>query len=199
MTHVLPPFKLCTNVLSICSPVQDSEAMLFKLLLIMVFLTVDFPFPSQASSNCPQWVKFNNSPVCFGAKGNQFGRFTINRNIFVSQFMIVHRSGTVTCNRSSYSYWGCTPNSTRLEAILTDNNNKILAPEASKVNSGGKYALAGYDSSSSVLVFCGVGKNKPHVIFANTELRLWHGEDLKDHTESDNGGRTCADVYGLTS
>ncbi|XP_068705249.1 uncharacterized protein [Montipora foliosa] len=173
--------------------------MLFKFLLIMVFLSVDFPFPSQASSkNCsPQWVKLNNSTVCFGAKGDQFGGFTINRNIFVSQFMIVHRSGKVTCNRHLYtgSYWGCIPNRSELITILTDNNNKILAPEASKVNSGGAYALAGYDSSSSVLVFC--ENKKAHCLPANTGLRLWYGQDLKGFTESDNGGRTCADVYGL--
>lgn len=164
--------------------------MLFKFLLIVVLLTLDFPLLSHAS---PQWVKLNTSPVCFGAKGNQFGRFTYNRNIFVKSFMLVHRSGRVTCNRSQYSYWGCAPNSTRLEAILTDDNNKILAPEASKVNSGGKYTLAGFTSSSSALVF--PANKKPQCIFSNSGLRLWHGEDLKGHTESDNGGRTCADVY----
>ena len=164
--------------------------MLFKFLLIVVLLTLDFPWLSHAS---PQWVKLNTSPVCFGAKGNQFGRFTYNRNIFVKSFMLVHRSGRVTCNRSQYSYWGCAPNSTRLEAILTDDNNKILAPEASKVNSGGKYTLAGFTSSSSALVF--PANKKPQCIFSNSGLRLWHGEDLKGHTESDNGGRTCADVY----
>jgi len=109
--------------------------------------------------------------------------------------MFVHRSGTVTCNKSQYSYWGCAPNEARLEAILTDQNNKILAPEASTVNKGGQYTLPGYTSSSSALVFC--APKKPHCIFSGAELRLWHGEDLRDSTESDNGGKTCADVYGL--
>ena len=28
-------------------------------------------------------------------------------------------------------------------------------------------------------------------------LKLWFGEDLKDWTEDDNGGRSCADVYAV--
>ena len=170
--------------------------MLFKFLMI-VMLAVVFSLPNDAKT-CPRWVKLNKSPVCFGAKGNQYGRFTYHRNIFVSSFMFVHRSGKVSCARSSkahYSYWGCQPNAPRLETILTDHNNKILAPEASKVNKYGKYNLAGYTSSSSALVFC--APKKPHCVFANSELRLWHGEDLRAYTESDNGGRSCADVYGL--
>ena len=83
-----------------------------------------------------------------------------------------------------------------LAAILTDNQNKIIAPDASTVDSKtGWYNLDGYTSFSSVLVFC--APKKPHCVFANSELRLWYGEDLFGHTESDNGGRTCADLYGL--
>lgn len=109
--------------------------------------------------------------------------------------MFVHRTGKVTCNGKQFSFWGCQPDAPRLEAILTDGDNKILAPEASTVNKEGKYNLAGFTSSSSALVFC--APKKPHCVLANSELRLWHGEDLVGHTESDNRGRTCADVYGL--
>ena len=115
--------------------------------------------------------------------------------------MLVHSTGTVTCNKClpRCSYWGCTADTKGLSVILTvlaDQQEKILAPAASKVSAhSGWYNLEGYTSSSSVLVFC-VPK-KPHCIFANSELRLWYGEDLKGYTESDNGGTTCADVYGL--
>ena len=171
--------------------------MLFKFLMIAVMAVV-FHFSSEASSKtCPRWVKLNKSPVCFGAKGNQNGRFTYHRNIFVSSFMLVHRSGKVSCtsHKHHYSNWGCIPNNARLEAILTDQNNKILAPEASKVTKGGQYVLSGYTSSSSVLVFC--APKESHCVFANSELRLWYGEDLRGSTESNNGGKTCADVYGM--
>ena len=177
---------------------DQTQVMYFKFLMIAMMAVV-FPFPSEASSKtCPRWVKLNKSPVCFGAKGNQYGRFSYHRNIFVSSFMLVHRSGKVSCiksNKGAFSYWGCYPNNARLEAILTDQNNKILVPDASRVNKGGQYTLPGYTSSSSALVFC--APKKPHCVFANSELRLWHGEDLRGSTESDNGGKTCADVYGL--
>ena len=67
----------------------------FKFLMFAIMLAI-FPIPTEASSKtCPRWVKLNKSPVCFGAKGNQFGRFSYHRNIFVSSFMLVHRSGKV--------------------------------------------------------------------------------------------------------
>jgi len=169
--------------------------MLFNFLMIAMSVMV-FPLPSEASSkNCPRWVKLNKSPVCFGAKGNQYGRFSYHQNIFVSSFMLVHRSGNVTCSKRDYSYWGCDPNIRDLLAILTDQTNKILAPEASAVDNHGVYTLAGYTPISSVLVFC--TPKKPHCVFANSELRLWYGQDLRGYTESNNGGKTCADVYGL--
>ena len=111
--------------------------------------------------------------------------------------MLVHRSGKVSCNKRVsrfFSYWGCLPNHDTLSTLLTDQKNTILAPEASSVKSG-HYSLAGYTSSSSALVFCAA--KKPHCVFAKSQLRLWYGEDLFGITESDNGGRTCADVYAL--
>ena len=77
--------------------------------------------------------------------------------------------------------------------VITDHANKLFAPIST--DNGGWYSLVGYTTSSSVLVFC--ASKKPHCIFANTELRLWYGEDLRGFTEGDNGGKTCADVYGL--
>ena len=146
----------------------------FKFLMLARLLAI-FPIPTEASSRtCPRWVKLNKSPVCFGAKGNQYGRFSYHRNIFVSSFMLVHRSGKVSCNKRAYSYWGCQPNQGQLLVLLTDQNNKILAPEAKIGNSSGRYNLAGYSSSSSVLVFC--ASKKPQCVFSNSELRLCVGK-----------------------
>ena len=174
--------------------VAQTQVMEFKFLPMIAIMVAMFPVPNEASL---RWVKLNKSPVCFGAKGDDFGRFSYHGNIFVRSFKLVHRSGKVSCLKTradSYSYWGCWHNP-HLAAILTDQNNNILAPEASIVQGNGRYNLPGYSSSSSELVFEKSGK--PHVIFANNELRLWYGEDLRGHTEEDNDGKTCADVYGL--
>ena len=166
----------------------------FKFLPMIAIMVAMFPVPNEASL---RWVKLNKSPVCFGAKGDDFGRFSYHGNIFVRSFKLVHRSGKVSCLKTranSYSYWGCWRNP-HLAAILTDQSNNILAPDASIVQGNGRYNLPGYSSSSPELVFEKSGK--PHVIFANNELRLWYGEDLRGRTEEDNDGKTCADVYGL--
>ena len=190
---------LVTAFILLFSSFSDQTQAMYVKFLMIAMMAVVFPFPSEASSKtCPRWVKLNKSPVCFGAKGNQYGRFSYHRNIFVSSFMLVHRSGKVSCAKSAkaaYSYWGCVSNKPYLRTILTDQNNKILAPEASTVNKAAWYTLAGYTSSSSALVFC--APKKPHCVFANGELRLWYSEDLRGYTEGDNGGKTCADVYGL--
>ncbi|KAL9955358.1 hypothetical protein ACROYT_G036668 [Oculina patagonica] len=177
-----------------CEKTKPSDiTMLFKFLLISLMATV-LLFNEASANTCPRWVKLNKSPVCFGARGNQYGKFTtFNRNIFVSQFMLVHRTGTVSCDKKQYSYWGCTPNHSDLAVVLTDQQNRLLAPAS--FNGGGWYNLAGYTSSSSVLVFC--APKKPHCVFANSELRLWYGVDYRNRSESDNAGKTCADVYGL--
>ena len=174
--------------------VAQIQVMEFKFLPMIAIMVAMFPVPNEASL---RWVKLNKSPVCFGAKGDDFGRFSYHGNIFVRSFKLVHRSGKVSCLKTranSYSYWGCWRNP-HLAAILTDQSNNILAPDASIVQGNGRYNLPGYSSSSSELVFEKSGK--PHVIFANNELRLWYGEDLRGHTEEDNDGETCADVYGL--
>ena len=132
----------------------------FKFLMIIIMAAM-CPFRNEASSKiCPLWVKLNKSPVCFVAKGDDFSRFSYPKNILVSSFMLVHRSGTVTCDKKHYSYWGCAPDVNAFSVLLTDQNSKILAPEATPpVDKAGWYHLAGYSSSSSVLVFC--AKKKP--------------------------------------
>ena len=149
---------------------------------------------------CPQWVRLNSSPVCFGAKDDQFGPFSYSEDIAVSQFMLVYRSGAVSCREDvEGTYWGCNPDQNPLGALLTDQENLILAPQASKVNDHGWYSLEGYTTMTPALVFCTQLPCHPVVIPANSELRLWYGEDLRGFTEDDNSGETCADVYALVA
>lgn len=117
--------------------------MFFKSVVVVLIAIL---FIDEATANtCPRLVKLKKSPVCFGARSNKYGRFTYPRNIFVSSFLFVHRTGSVTCNKKQYSYWACFPNHHGLVVILTDHQIRILA---------------GYTSSSSALVFC--APQKPH-------------------------------------
>ena len=170
--------------------------MLLKFIIIAIIAEV--LSPQAVNASCSRWVQLNKSPVCFGAKGNSFGKFTYDRNVFVSSFMLVHRSGKVSCDKRDpeyFSYWGCLANSTDIRVVITDEKNKMLAPSETSLHKYGGYTLEGFTSSSSAIVFC--APKKPHCVFANSELRLWYGEDFLDSTEGDNVGTTCADVYGL--
>ena len=110
--------------------------------------------------------------------------------------MLVHRSGKVSSNSRNYNYWGGTSGGLQLGVLLTDQSNKSLAPQSSIVSKYGWYKLPGYSGSSTVLLFC-VSK-KPQCVFANRELHLWYGEDLRGPaSESNNRGKSCADVCGL--
>lgn len=81
----------------------------FKFLLITLMVAIFLAQCEASSTTCPRWVKLNKSPVCFVAKGDDFSRFSYPKNIFVSSFMLVHRSGTVTYDKKDYSHWGCVP------------------------------------------------------------------------------------------
>ena len=145
------------------------------------------------------WVKLNTSPVCFSAKDNKYGAFTPGRDAFVWAFMLKHRSGYVSCSThggaGKRSPWGCDPNSSRIYTFLTDERNNIIGPQFAQYPAQHYYTLTGYHSSSPYLIFF-MGKSA-YGLHHLAELRLWYGEDLFNHTESDNFGTSCADVYGL--
>ena len=145
------------------------------------------------------WVKLNTSPVCFGARDNKYGAFTPGKNAFVWAFMLKHRSGYVTCNtrvgHSARSAWGCARNGKNIQTFLTDERNTIIGPRFSQPIARHYYHLPGYHSSSPYLIFF-MGKSA-YGLHHMAELRLWYGEDFFGFTESDNGGKSCTDVYGL--
>ncbi|XP_078376607.1 uncharacterized protein LOC144659949 [Oculina patagonica] len=155
---------------------------------------------AQICVECPECVKLNTSPVCFGTKDDQYGSFSYGQDISVRQFMLVYRSGTVSCstNPGRNSNWGCDPNTTSgFRTILTDQQNTIVAPDPSTIYGNGLYNLTGYTSSSSFFMLCADPSCTPLAVPANSELRLSYGPDLRDVSESDNSGETCADVYAL--
>ena len=102
----------------------------------------------------------------------------------------------VSSTKHNYNYWEGTPKGLELGVLLTDQSNKLLPAQSLVVSKGGWYKLAGSNGSSRVLLLC--ASKRRQCVFANSELRLWHGEDLRGPaSESDNRGKSCADVYGL--
>ena len=83
---------------------RSNMTMIFKSVVVVLIAIL---FIDEASANtCPRLVKFKKSPVCFGARNNQYGRFTYPWNIFVSSFLFVHRTGSVTCNKKTIQLLG---------------------------------------------------------------------------------------------
>ena len=132
--------------------------------------------------------KLNTDPVCFGAKGNQFGRFNIAVGGSVEAVKLVHVSGSLSCRAGDFSMWGCEISDT-LHTLITTSSDVILLPESKQV----WYRLPGYNSTSKEIMF--VGLTNPLYMSSGQELRLWYSEDFINYHESNNAGTTCADVY----
>ena len=147
------------------------------------------------------WEKANGSPVCFGTRNTQYGTFYTPLSGKVASVKLVHLYGYVSChkhNADNWSFWGCGHGVKDLVnvAITTSDNHMILPPNQFIGNRAGKWSkLPGYNSFNPVIelsVF-----SHPYELSEKTELHLWYAEDLVNYTESDNGGRVCADVYLL--
>ena len=133
--------------------------------------------------------------MCFGARDNSYGSITTQHNGEIISFRLVYLRGQgVSCSKavaSRYSYWGCDKNEW-LATFLTDDNNAAVFPRNSEIN---RYQLPGIRSDSTELTFNNL--TVPLRVATGQEFRVWYVEDLKDNSESDNGGQTCMDVYAL--
>jgi len=142
----------------------------------------------------------NFSPVCFGARNQQFGRFFVHSvsGKKLASVKMVHLYGYVTCDTryiSYWSYWGCRGVSSINIAITTASNHVLLPPSQLIVNHGYKFSkIPGYTSVSPEIV---LSFFNPYWISSGQELRLWYGEDLMNAGEGNNGGRACVDIYAL--
>ncbi|XP_015760557.1 PREDICTED: uncharacterized protein LOC107339760 [Acropora digitifera] len=152
-----------------------------------------FVYAENPDSERP-WRRLNSKPVCFGARDNQFGTFSVEVGGPIDAVKLVHLHGQVSCTRSKngrWSIWGC--GDRNLMVLLTNSTNAILIP---KVGEGyHKYTIEGYNSTSPEIIW----KNftNPISVTSGQELRLWFGEDLLDTSEGDNKGKSCTDVFAL--
>ena len=142
--------------------------------------------------------------MCFGAKNNQFGKFTVPVGGRLASIKLVHFYGFVTCAVSIpylYSYWGCSIYHSAVKdhvgVVITTSTNHILLPSSQfMTDSKGKYKwskIPGYNSFSPEIVLS-VFSNPPSVS-EGQELRLWYNEDLMNANENDNDGTSCCDVF----
>ena len=145
------------------------------------------------------WIKTNVSPVCFGARNTQYGTFHIPLSGNVAAVKLVHLYGYVTCNKfnvNHWSFWGCGHGSIdRVNVVVTRSNNQMILPPNQFVQTGKWSIVPGYNSFSPEIILSVFYSPVP--LSAQTQLRLWYGEDLVNYTEVDNDGRACADVYVL--
>ena len=80
--------------------------------------------------------------------------------------------------------------------VITNFRDVILTPQRPFLkNDPGKFSLLpGFKSSSSKII---LPLFSLYQLVSGEELRLWYGEDLANHTETNNGGRVCCNVYAL--
>ena len=167
---------------------------------MLIYYLVPSSFDCSSSDNS---IKANGSPVCFGARDTQMGKFKVPVDGKMGGVRLVHLYGYVSCHTPGnlpWSPWGCGYGvNQEINAVITNDKNQLLLPPAEFLSAhhpqGKWHKIPGYNSLMPVIelkVF-----KDPINVSAGQQLRLWYGEDLTNWTEHDNGGRTCADVFIL--
>ncbi|XP_078351192.1 uncharacterized protein LOC144635940 [Oculina patagonica] len=154
------------------------------------------------------WIKINTSPVCFGARDNSYGAFTIPQAGHVITFKLVYLYGYVNCRTTDptmESNWTCKavpPPYPDLGVFITDDQQQRILPTDNALffitdscHNNTMYGVHGYSADSSELGFNHF--SSPLAVSVGQEFQIWYTEDLFDCWEEDNGGQTCTDVYGL--
>ena len=148
------------------------------------------------------WQKINTSPVCFGTKNNQFGKFCAPYGGKLAAVKLVYLHGYVTAVNAptppQWSFWGCgnRPSVINHINVVITSDSIILSPRQFFTLGRGKWPeIPGYNSFSAEINLSFISGS--HSVHAGKHLRLWYGEDYLNWTESNNDGRVCCDVYAL--
>ena len=141
--------------------------------------------------------------MCFGAKGDRYGSFHVPYGGNIVAVKLTYLSGYVTCSGeiSHWSFWGCGDHPSvkhHVSLAITTSSNALLMPPSQFFTfqgGAGRWAeLPGYNSLSPEII---LPRFSSYSVSSGQELRLWYGEDLVDHTESDNAGLVCSNVSVL--
>ena len=98
------------------------------------------------------WLQVNPNRVCFGAKDDSYGAFTVPYDGNVVSLRLVYISGFVSCQYHTMpqgSHWGCAKES-KLTTLVTNERNEVIFP---RYNDRKIYSLAGYNYNSPELIF----------------------------------------------
>ena len=143
------------------------------------------------------WLKINTEVLCFGAKNDSYGKFSIHKAGKISAFKLAHRSGSVSClpGAAKGTNWGCRHKSYigQICTHITDASNVVLVNNLDS-SAHGCYQLPGFDHNSPEIE---LSLSSPIGVRAGQEFRIWYGEDLYNKDDSDNHGKSCVDVYGF--
>ena len=142
------------------------------------------------------WFKINTEEVCFGARNDSYGKFSIHKAGKISAFKLAHRSGSVSCQKDDKgTNRGCRDKLYigQICTHITDASNVVLVNNLDS-SKHGCYQLPGFDHNSSEIE---LNLSSPIGVRAGQECRIWYGEDLYNKDDSDNHGKSCVDVYGF--
>ena len=144
------------------------------------------------------WKKINTDPACFGARDDSYGAFNIRESGVIYTFKLVHRSRSVRCTPDyPPSYWRCDNpplGDTRLLTVITfKNRSPLLLADYRNKSCHYSYKIEGVGVNETELRFNNLPS--PISVSVGDRFRIWYGQDLKDCSEDNNNGQTCADVY----
>ncbi|XP_057297046.1 uncharacterized protein LOC130625939 [Hydractinia symbiolongicarpus] len=160
----------------------------------------DVKTQNETHINDSHWKLLTKKAVCFGAKDNKYGRFTLYRTGLLTKLKLQHAGpATLNCRTDLSnigSRWGCSNfKDVLIMTAVTDKNNSIIIPGPERFTTPKKeqYKLPGYHANSSYLEFGNLNRSVEH----GEELRIWYLHDLYNVFEGDNAGSSCAVVYAV--
>lgn len=140
--------------------------------------------------------KLQATNVCFGAKDDSYGNFTLKHTGTITKLKLKHTGEEATLNCDRYlsnnvgSRWGCYSGEKLIVTAITDKNNTLIIPNSNPLH---HYSLPGYHGNSTYLQFDYLNISAR----CGDELRIWYLQDLRDYTEFNNEGRSCTDVHAV--
>lgn len=152
--------------------------------------------PKQYKCQCDDhnW-KPQATNVCFGAKGDSYGRFNFRDSGRLVKLKLTHRGEKlINCREGiKRTRWGCDINMEEIYVATTNEENNIFFPREPPTKTKTHYTLSGFNGNSTFLEFKSYNKS----ITVGEEFRIWYIQDLKKIRDGDNVGMSCADVSAI--